>query len=109
MAAEQSEKFKQAVEDSRKLKQKPGQNEMLDLYGLFKQGTQDPPIEKASKPGMFDMVGKEKRKAWERVVEKGTKPEQAQVEYVQYVEDLKDRYGFDGAATEAPAEEKPAS
>ena len=72
--AEQTPEFKQAVTDSRSLKQKPGPNEMLDvtdpccvtrigaslillqLYSLFKQGTQDPTFENATKPGMFDMV-----------------------------------------------------
>ena len=25
------------------------------MYALFKQGTQDPPFDKADKPGMFDL------------------------------------------------------
>lgn len=25
------------------------------MYALFKQGTQDPPFDKAEKPGMFDL------------------------------------------------------
>lgn len=28
---------------------------MLQLYGLFKQGTQDPPFEETKAPGMFEL------------------------------------------------------
>jgi len=78
MPVDQSEEFKQAVIDSRKLKAKPTNDELLyvhhllpstsssqdtmppanlyrQLYALFKQGTQDPPIEQASTPGLFDL------------------------------------------------------
>lgn len=71
----QTAEFKKAVEDSRKLQAKPSDDELLQvreqqlrvkgrhmiltmvvqLYGLFKQGTQDPPIESSDKPGMFDL------------------------------------------------------
>ncbi|KAG9980114.1 hypothetical protein KCU78_g21745, partial [Aureobasidium melanogenum] len=51
----QTTAFKKAVEDSRKLQAKPSDDELLQLYGLFKQGTQDPPIESSDKPGMFDL------------------------------------------------------
>ena len=27
----------------------------VQMYGLYKQGTQDPPFEKAENPGMFDL------------------------------------------------------
>jgi diazepam-binding inhibitor (GABA receptor modulator, acyl-CoA-binding protein) len=77
MPADQSEDFKKAVIDSRKLKAKPNNDELLDvhdllpntlspqdimppanlyrqLYALFKQGTQDPPFEETDKPGVFD-------------------------------------------------------
>jgi len=30
-------------------------DEDSQLYGLFKQGTQDPPFEKTTAPGMFEM------------------------------------------------------
>ena len=71
MAVEQSPEFKKAVEESRKLKTKPSQDELLEvrsylcgrsldtdesqLYALFKQGSQDPPFEEAPKPGMMDL------------------------------------------------------
>jgi len=28
---------------------------MIQLYGLFKQGTQDPPFEQTKAPGMFEL------------------------------------------------------
>lgn len=44
----------------------------------------------------LSIQGKEKRKSWQRVVDKGTTPEQAQKEYVELVEKLKGQHGFDG-------------
>lgn len=96
----QSEAFKQAVQDSRKLKAKPSQDELLQLYALFKQGTQDPPIEKSETPGTFDLKGKAKKRAWQKVVDEGVTPEQAQEKYVALVEQLKEKLGFD--AEKAP-------
>ncbi|KAG8627827.1 hypothetical protein KVT40_003700 [Elsinoe batatas] len=91
-----SAEFKKAAEDSRKLKQKPNQDELLELYSNFKQGSQDPPFEKIDKPGMFDLTGKAKYNAWQKVVDAGTTPAAAQANYVKLVEGLKKKYGFDG-------------
>jgi len=83
MAIAQTPQFKKAIDDSRKLKAKPNNDELLQvsqpaqscqtqprtsplttssqLYGLFKQGSQDPPFEKTTAPGMFEMkVGLER-------------------------------------------------
>lgn len=95
MAVTQSPEFQKAVEDSRKLKAKPSNDELLDLYALFKQGTQDPPIEQAENPGAFDLKGKAKKRAWQKVVDEGVTPEQAQSRYVELVERLKTTYGYD--------------
>lgn len=35
------------------------------MYGLYKQALQDPPIEDAETPGMFDLKGKAKKRAWQ--------------------------------------------
>ncbi|KAL8867147.1 MAG: hypothetical protein Q9174_005846, partial [Haloplaca sp. 1 TL-2023] len=48
--------FEKAVKESRNLKAKPDQDELLELYSLFKQGTQDPPFAEATQPGMFDLT-----------------------------------------------------
>ncbi|KAI5199372.1 hypothetical protein AUEXF2481DRAFT_4656 [Aureobasidium subglaciale EXF-2481] len=95
MAAQTAE-FKKAVEDSRKLKAKPSDDELLQLYGLFKQGTQDPPIESSDKPGMFDLKGKAKRNAWQKLVDEKVSPEDAQKKYVALVESLKTKHGYTG-------------
>ena len=76
MPAKQSAEFKKAIEESRKLKQKPTDDELLkvrislgnrnslvgilicvpsQLYGLFKEGSQDPPIADSTAPGMFEL------------------------------------------------------
>ncbi|KAI5239587.1 hypothetical protein E4T42_05696 [Aureobasidium subglaciale] len=92
----QTAEFKKAVEDSRKLKAKPSDDELLQLYGLFKQGTQDPPIESSDKPGMFDLKGKAKRNAWQKLVDEKVSPEDAQKKYVALVESLKTKHGYTG-------------
>ncbi|KAF2864520.1 acyl-CoA-binding protein [Piedraia hortae CBS 480.64] len=92
MPVPQSEEFTKAVEESRKLAKKPTNDELLKLYGLYKQGTQDPPFKEAKAPGMFAITEKAKYSAWEAVSSKT--PEAAQEEYVALVEKLKGEYGL---------------
>ncbi|KAK0345124.1 acyl-CoA-binding protein (ACBP)/diazepam binding inhibitor (DBI)/endozepine (EP) [Friedmanniomyces endolithicus] len=92
--APQSAEFKKAVADSRKLKAKPSDTELLELYGLFKQGTQDPPFEQTKAPGMFEIKEKAKRGAWEKLVKDGVSPADAQKKYVALVTALKARHGY---------------
>ncbi|ELR04130.1 hypothetical protein VC83_02052 [Pseudogymnoascus destructans] len=87
--------FNQAVMDSKKLVNKPTKDHLLEMYGLFKQATQDPPIEKSEAPGAFDLKGKAKKRAWQKVVDKGVTPEQAQEQYIALIEQLKATYEFD--------------
>ncbi|GKT45618.1 putative acyl-CoA-binding protein [Colletotrichum spaethianum] len=94
MSATQSEAFKQAVIDSKKLTAKPGNDELLELYGLYKVSTGED-ISKAPKPGMFDLKGKAKQGAWQKVVDEGVTPELAQEKYIALVNTLKDKYGYD--------------
>ena len=42
------------------------------------------------------MQGKAKRKAWQKVVDEKVSPEKAQKKYVQVVERLKEKYGYEG-------------
>ncbi|KAK1728916.1 hypothetical protein CaCOL14_008613 [Colletotrichum acutatum] len=94
MSAPQSEAFKQAVSDSKKLTSKPGNDELLELYGLYKVSTGED-ISSAPKPGMFDLKGKAKQAAWQKVVDDNLTPEQAQEKYVALVNSLKEKYGYD--------------
>ncbi|KAJ0167718.1 putative acyl-CoA-binding protein [Colletotrichum tanaceti] len=94
MSAPQSEAFKQAVTDSKKLTAKPSNDELLQLYGLYKVSTGED-ISSAPKPGVFDLKGKAKQGAWQKVVDEGTTPVQAQEKYVALVDTLKEKYGYD--------------
>ncbi|KXS98981.1 hypothetical protein AC578_4997 [Pseudocercospora eumusae] len=91
MVAESPE-FKKAVEDSRKLKSKPNNDQLLELYAYFKEGRK----EKAEEAGMFDLKGKAKYKAWKEVNEKNLSAEEAQKHYVELVEKLKNELGYEG-------------
>ncbi|KAK0364371.1 acyl-CoA-binding protein (ACBP)/diazepam binding inhibitor (DBI)/endozepine (EP) [Friedmanniomyces endolithicus] len=92
--APQTAEFKKAVADSRKLKAKPTDTELLELYGLFKQGTQDPPFDQTKAPGMFEIKEKAKRGAWEKLVKDGVTPADAQKKYVALVMSLKAKHGY---------------
>ncbi|EON68224.1 hypothetical protein W97_07482 [Coniosporium apollinis CBS 100218] len=93
MTIAQSPAFKKAAEEVKNLKATPSQDEMLELYGLYKQGTQDPAFDKATAPGMFDLKGKAKYNAWKKVADAGTKPADAQKQYVEVVNKLKAKHG----------------
>ncbi|KAI1854144.1 hypothetical protein JX265_003535 [Neoarthrinium moseri] len=90
----QSEAFKKAVVDSKKLTSKPSNDDLLEMYALYKVATGED-IASAPAPGMFDLKGKAKKNAWQKVVDDGTTPEQAQEKYVALIEKAKAEYGFD--------------
>ena len=78
--------FEQAAADSKTLTEKPGNDVLLQLYSLYKQGSSgdvnsDPP----SNP--FDFVGKAKYDAWAAL--KGKSTEEAMQEYIDLVKKLK--------------------
>ncbi|ROW04429.1 hypothetical protein VMCG_04982 [Cytospora schulzeri] len=91
--------FDTAVADSKKLTSKPSNEELLDLYALYKIALGED-ISSAPAPGMFDLKGKAKKNAWQRKVDEGVTQEQAKSEYVALVESLKAQYGYD--ANKAP-------
>ncbi|VUC24816.1 unnamed protein product [Clonostachys rosea] len=94
MAVEQSAAFQTAVVDSRKLTGKPSNEQLLELYALYKVGTGED-FSKSPDPGMFDLKGKAKRNAWRKHVDEGLTPEKAQEQYVALVESLKASVGYD--------------
>ena len=80
------ELFQQAVDRSKNLTEKPGNDILLQLYALYKQSTEgDINIEPPS--NMFDLVGKAKFNAWESL--KGKPKEAAMQEYVDLIGRLK--------------------
>lgn len=76
--------FDQASKDIQTLSERPDNDTLLRLYGLFKQGSEGDV--KGDKPGFFDFVGTAKYEAWAKL--KGTAPEDAQKKYVDLVKKL---------------------
>lgn len=76
--------FEQAKVDVEKLKQRPSNDVLLQLYGLYKQATVGDAT--GSRPGMFDMVGRAKYDAWAKL--KKTSKDDAMKQYVALVQSL---------------------
>ncbi len=74
--------FRDAVERVRKLPQRPSNQDLLALYGLYKQATEGDVTGK--RPGVFDLRGRAKHDAWATV--RGKSTEDAMAEYVMLVE-----------------------
>lgn len=80
------EQFTQAVADSKILPQKPDNDTLLQLYGLYKQATEgDAPAESGA--GGFDFVAKFKHEAWSKL--RGMTREMAMQQYTELVQRLK--------------------
>ncbi|KAI9924896.1 hypothetical protein ASPWEDRAFT_110376 [Aspergillus wentii DTO 134E9] len=95
MAFTPSPEFQAAADASKKLLAKPSADELLKLYSLYKQVTDEKGFAAAKAPGTFDFKGKAKYNAWKEVAEAGTSPEDAQKQYIELVEELKTKYGYD--------------
>jgi acyl-CoA-binding protein len=63
-------------------------DELLQIYSLFKQGTVG--NNNTEKPGMLDFKGKAKWEAWNKL--KGKSKEQAQTEYIELARTLLAKY-----------------
>ncbi|CAO3673487.1 hypothetical protein G6F70_005963 [Rhizopus microsporus] len=79
-----SDKFNTAAEEVKKLSKSPSNDELLELYGLFKQATVGDNT--TSKP-TFDLKGRYKWDAWTKL--KGMSQEEAEQKYIELVEKLK--------------------
>lgn len=80
------QQFEEAVATSKSLSQKPSNETLLQLYSLYKQGTEgdintDPPA------NAFDFVAKAKYDAWAAL--KGKSKEDSMKAYVALVDKLK--------------------
>jgi len=84
-----SAQFESAQVRVKTLKSTPNPAELLELYALFKQGTQGDVS--GSRPGMLDFKGRAKFDAWDK--KKGLSREAAQAAYVKLVLELEGRYG----------------
>ncbi|CAJ0927564.1 unnamed protein product, partial [Mesorhabditis belari] len=82
--------FEEAADKVKTLKSSPTNDELLELYALYKQGTVGD--NSTAKPGMFDFKGKAKWSAWD--TKKGVSSEDAKKQYVALAEKLIDQYGI---------------
>ena len=76
--------FEAAVASSKTLSERPDNQTLLKIYGLYKQATAGDNTEK--KPGFGDMVGRAKWDAWNGM--KGTPSEEAMKQYVALIKSL---------------------
>lgn len=78
------EQFKSAADRVKGLTSRPTNEQLLELYALFKQGTDGDVT--GARPGMFDLKGRAKYDAW--AAKKGTAKAAAQQAYVALVDKL---------------------
>ncbi len=83
---ELKEKFEKAAAESKQLPAKPDNETLLQLYSLYKQGTEGD-VNTEPPSNMFDFVGKAKYDAWEGL--KGKTKQAAMEEYIALVTKLK--------------------
>lgn len=80
--------FSEAGERIKTLTERPSNEELLQLYAFFKQGTEGDV--NGPKPGMFDFKGAAKYQYWEKL--KGMASEEAKQGYVNLVNELLAKY-----------------
>lgn len=80
--------FEEAAAKSKNLPQRPTNEELLNLYAIYKQATEGDNNEE--RPGGFDFRAIAKHNAWEEL--KGKSSEDAKLEYVKLVNDLFEKY-----------------
>ncbi|XP_056631297.1 acyl-CoA-binding protein-like [Diorhabda sublineata] len=84
------EKFQKAAEDVKKLKSKPSDQDLLEIYGYFKQANEGDV--NTSRPGMLDLKGKAKWDSWNS--RKGISKDEAKEKYIAKVQSLIDSIGM---------------
>lgn len=80
----QADSFEKAASAAKSLPERPDNETLLQLYALYKQGSEGDV--KGEKPGFFDFVGVAKYDAWEKL--KGLDREEAKSRYVDLVRKL---------------------
>ncbi|XP_077292146.1 acyl-CoA-binding protein homolog [Arctopsyche grandis] len=78
------ERFDKAAADVKSLKSSPSDNDLLEVYALFKQGSIGDC--NTDKPGFLDFKGKAKWEAWNG--KKGISKEDAMEAYIKKVQEL---------------------
>jgi diazepam-binding inhibitor (GABA receptor modulating acyl-CoA-binding protein) len=80
--------FSNAINDVLKLNKKPKDNELLKLYGLYKQALYG--NNKTTKPPFFELKNQNKWNSWNNL--QGMGKNKAKIEYINLVQILKDKY-----------------
>ncbi|HKZ36067.1 MAG TPA: acyl-CoA-binding protein [Chryseolinea sp.] len=82
------QQFESAAARSKEFTRRPSNEELLQLYALYKQATEG--NVSGERPGGFDFKEIAKYDAWEELKDKSK--EQAMQEYITLVDDLEQRY-----------------
>lgn len=77
--------FEAAAAASKSLPERPDNQTLLKIYGLYKQGSEGDVS--GSRPGFSDMIGRAKFDAWAAL--KGTTKEGAMQQYIDLINELK--------------------
>lgn len=77
-------RFEAAAAKAKQLREDPGNDVKLELYGLYKQALEGDV--QGRRPGFSDMIGRAKYDAWARL--RGTDPQEAMRRYAEMVEQL---------------------
>jgi acyl-CoA-binding protein len=85
---ELQQQFESAVARSKELTQRPSNEELLNLYGLFKQASEGDVT--GDRPGGFDFKAIAKYDAWAEL--KGRSKEQAMQDYIALMDKLYQQY-----------------
>ncbi|HTS02395.1 MAG TPA: acyl-CoA-binding protein [Thermoanaerobaculia bacterium] len=84
-----ADQFQDAKARAEKLPRRPSNDQLLDLYGLYKQATEGDVS--GARPGILDVRGRAKFDAWTK--RKGVSREDAMKKYVALVDALADATG----------------
>ncbi|XP_048881502.1 acyl-CoA-binding domain-containing protein 7-like isoform X2 [Brienomyrus brachyistius] len=84
------EEFEQLAEDVKNVKTRPDDQELLDMYGLYKQAIVGDI--NTEKPGMLDLKGKAKWEAWSSRA--GMSKDAAMTAYIALAKDVIAKYGM---------------
>ncbi len=79
-----ADQFRDAKARVEKLSKRPSNDQLLDLYGLYKQATEGDV--KGDRPGLLDLKGRAKYDAWAK--RKGGSKDDAMKKYVALVDEL---------------------
>ncbi|KAF2354087.1 Acyl-CoA-binding protein ACBP [Trinorchestia longiramus] len=85
------EQFQESAEKVKKLAKQPTDDELKEIYGLYKQATVGDI--NTERPGMLDFKGKAKWDSWES--KKGMSKEDAMKAYIAKAEELIASYGLE--------------